>query len=183
MKIIAFIVSFIFLSLGVAHLFIDKFTVDTIALALLVLATLPWLFPYLKSLELPGGVKIELKDVREPLEKLSNESSNDGKNSPYENIDPKLALVALRIDIEKMIRSFQSELGELSNKSSSLSIRIQVLRNEGVLSPSVAEGLLEIIKLGNEAAHGATVDMDAAEFVIFKSGNIINKLEEQLKSV
>jgi hypothetical protein len=41
MKIIAFIVSFIFLSLGVAHLFIDKFTVDTIALALLVLATLP----------------------------------------------------------------------------------------------------------------------------------------------
>jgi hypothetical protein len=57
-----------------------------------------------------------------------------------------------------------------------------VLANDGVLSREVAQGILEIIKLGNAAAHGAEVDKDAAEFVLFKSNSIIKQLEAQLKN-
>lgn len=178
MKIIAGFVTLLFLGLAFGHLFVDGFTVDSIAIVLLILAVLPWLFPYLKSLELPGGIKIELKAVQEAINKVA---SNDAPetDSPPRNIDPQLALVALRIDIEKLIRSYQTDIG---TKNSSLSIRVQVLANDGVLSREVAQGILEIIKLGNAAAHGAEVDKDAAEFVLFKSNSIIKQLEAQLKN-
>lgn len=178
MKIIAGFVTLLFLGLAFGHLFVDSFTVDAIAIVLLTLAVLPWLFPYLKSLELPGGVKIELKDVQQAFEKVASETDDEESTSP-QNIDPQLALVALRIDIEKLIRSYQTDIG---NKNSSLSIRLQILANEGVLTREVADGVLEIIRLGNSAAHGVEVDKDAAEFALFKSNSIIKQLEAQLKN-
>lgn len=178
MKIIAGFVTLLFLGLAFGHLFVEGFIVDSIAILLLTLAVLPWLFPYLKSLELPGGIKIELKDVQEAIDKLASNDDSEAGAAP-QNIDPQLALVALRIDIEKLIRSYQTDIG---TKNSSLSIRVQVLANEGVLSHEVAQGILEIIKLGNAAAHGAEVDKDAAEFVLFKSNSIIKQLEKQLKN-
>jgi len=177
MKLIAGLVTLLFLGLAYGHLFVGSFSVDVIAIILLVLAILPWLFPYLKSFELPGGFKIELKDVQKAFEKVTPDDTASVKDVPTD-LDPQLALVALRIDIEKLIRSYQTDIG---NKHSSLSIRIQVLANEGILSRDVAEGILELIKLGNAAAHGAEVDKDAAEFALYKSGAVIKRLEEQLK--
>ncbi|AFU99923.1 DUF4145 domain-containing protein [Simiduia agarivorans] len=178
MKIIAGFVTLLFLGLATGHLFVDGFAVDSVAIVLLVLAVLPWLLPYLKSLELPGGIIIELKDVKEAIDKVASNGEVEAATAP-QNIDPQLALVALRIDIERLIRSYQTDIG---NKNSSLSIRVQVLANEGVLSQEVAAGILEIIRLGNAAAHGAEVDRDAAEFVLFKSNTIIRQLEAQLKN-
>ncbi|WP_353406499.1 DUF4145 domain-containing protein [Pseudoteredinibacter isoporae] len=177
MKIIAGFITLLFLGLGFGHLFVDSFEVDVISIVLLILAALPWVFPYLKSLELPGGVKIELKDVQSAIGKITGETELSESNSP-QYVDPQLALVALRIDIEKLIRSYQVDIGP---KNHSLSIRLQILENEGVLTKEVVNGVLDIIKLGNSAAHGVEVDKDAAEFTLFKSGSIIRQLEAQLK--
>lgn len=178
MKIIAGFVTLLFLGLAFGHLFVEGFTVDSITIVLLAIAIFPWLLPYLKSLELPGGLKIELKDVKEAIDKVTSSDEQSVDTAP-QNIDPQLALVALRIDIEKLIRSHQTDIG---NKNGSLSIRVQVLANEGVLSREVAQGILKIIELGNAAAHGVEVDKDAAEFVLFKSNSIIKQLESQLKN-
>lgn len=183
MKIVAGLITFLLLALTYAHLLVDGFYVDSIAILLLILAALPWVLPYLKSVELPAGIKIELKDVVKAIEKVSSKIGDTSVAAipppivSYE--DPQFALIALRIDIERLLRVSQPDIG---NKHHSLSIRVQVLKNEGILSEDVAQGLLDIIKLGNAAAHGAKVEKDAAEFIIFKSPSIIKKLQEQLKN-
>ena len=183
MKIIAGLVSILFVALAILHVFVDAVTIDIIAIILLVLASLPWMFPYLKSLELPGGVKIELKDVQQAIEKVS-----EGKEDPllltseYDYLrvisahDPNLALVAIRIEIEKSIRS---KLGS-EGRPLPLSRVINQLISDGTITKSVATGLTEFIQLGNQAAHGVEVDEQAADYVIENAEKILKPFKEQL---
>ena len=48
---------------AVVHVLVPTVTVDAVTLALLVLAAVPWLGPLLKSVELPGGIKLEMRDL------------------------------------------------------------------------------------------------------------------------
>jgi hypothetical protein len=183
MKIIAGLVSILFIVLATLHVFVDAVTIDVIAIILLVLASLPWMFPYLKSLELPGGVKIELKDVQQAIEKVS-----EGKDEPspptseYDYLrvisahDPSLALVAIRIEIEKSVRSTLGSEG----RPIPLSRAIHQLISDGTITKSVATGLTEFIQLGNHAAHGVEVDEQAAEYVIENAAKILKPFKEQL---
>ncbi|TMP44925.1 hypothetical protein CWB79_09965 [Pseudoalteromonas sp. S1649] len=176
-KILGILISILFIALAGAHLFVEKITVDAITIVLLVLASLPWLFPYLKSLELPGGIKVELKDV---LKKVEDAVPEDKTTTPkYAGVNSSLAFVALRVEIEKTIRKYQSDLGR---KSYSLSIRLQVLANDNVISKPLSEALLEIVKLGNAAAHGQTIDSEEAELILMRSDSLLNKLEDSLKN-
>lgn len=45
--------------------------IKTEDLALLVLAGLPWVFPYLKTIKLPGGVELQLKDIRQKVAEVA----------------------------------------------------------------------------------------------------------------
>lgn len=85
--------------------------IDLTTLLLLVIAALPWLAPIFKSLELPGGLKVEFQE----LEKAKEEASRAGLLAkPAENKrepayllvaqeDPNLALAGLRIEIERRL--------------------------------------------------------------------------------
>ena len=172
--------TFMFLGLAYAHIFIDSVTVDAIAILLLILAVVPWIlpwaFPYIKSIDI-FGVKIDSKDVQDAIKKVTSDKVLESDKNP-QIITPQLALIALRIDIEKLIRSHETDIG---SKSRSLSIRIQTLANDNILSKDMAQGILEIIKLGNSAAHGAVVEKDTAEFVLYKSKSFMKQLETQLK--
>lgn len=177
MKILGILISILFIALAGAHLFVEKITVDAITIVLLVIASLPWLFPYLKSLELPGGIKVELKDA---LKKVEDAVPYDKTTTPkYAGVNSSLAFVALRVEIEKTIRKYQSDLGR---KSHSLSIRLQILANDNVISKPLSEALLEIVKLGNAAAHGQTIDSEEAELILMRSDSLLNKLEDSLKN-
>lgn len=44
---------------GLARLFWPTLTIDSITVALIVIAVVPWLAPIFKSLEMPGGFKVE----------------------------------------------------------------------------------------------------------------------------
>jgi hypothetical protein len=184
MKYLAVLVSILFVVLAVLHVFVPSITIDAIAIVLLVLASLPWLFPYLKSLELPGGVKIELKDVKEAVEKVSQgEEGTPTEFDEYDFLqtiaahDPNLALVAVRIEIEKAVRK---AIGEGERRPMPLSRGIQQLTDTGVISNSVANGLRDFIQLGNHAAHGVEVEAQAAEYVIENAGKILKPFKEQL---
>jgi len=145
-KIFGAIVTLLFLALAAAHLFCDAVTVDSITITLLILAGLPWLAPYLKSLELPGGIKIEIKDALKKIEEASVGISTKENEAPYSGVNPSLAFVALRVEIEKIIRKYHPDLG---HKSHSLSIRLQMLANEDKISRPLSVALLELVKLGN----------------------------------
>ncbi len=185
MKWIAILISLIFIALAGVHTFVDKITIDSIGIILIVLGALPWMFPFLKSLELPGGVKIELKDVKQATDKINEEiqvnvHETTQKKSEYSylsfvaNHDPNLVLVAVRIEIEKTLREVYGE----TDRPIPLSRMVRELTQEKGLSPNIAEGLMELIKIGNKAAHGVDVTDGAAEWVI----DVAPKLLSQLKS-
>jgi hypothetical protein len=48
----------------VAHLLFPSFHIDAFTGILLVVAALPWLGSIIKAVELPGGVKVELQEIR-----------------------------------------------------------------------------------------------------------------------
>ena len=82
-----------------------KCQVDAVTLTLLVIALLPWLAPIVKSVELPGGVKIELQELDQAAARaddagLLTEPARVATFS-YESVaerDPNLALAGLRIE-------------------------------------------------------------------------------------
>ena len=57
------IVTLAALVLALAHLIWPKLAIDAITLGLLAIAVVPWLAPLIKSLELPGGWKVELQEM------------------------------------------------------------------------------------------------------------------------
>lgn len=52
------------LAIAAAHLFWPNVKIDAVTLVLLVAAIVPWLAPLFKSLELPGGWKVEFRDLQ-----------------------------------------------------------------------------------------------------------------------
>jgi len=184
MKVISIIVSILFVTMAILHVFVDAVTIDSIAIILLVLASLPWLFPYLKSLELPGGVKIELKDIKSAVEKVSKGENEETISEVNEYAflkdiaahDSSLALVAIRIEIEKSIRN---SIGE-ERHFMALSQGISKLVSDEVITRDIAEGLRELIQLGNKAAHGVEVESEAALYVIENASKVLTPFKEQL---
>jgi len=83
------------------------------------------------------------------------------------------------VDIEKTIRNDQPNLG---NKNHSLAIRVQTLANDNVISRALSVALLELVKLGNAAAHGQEIDSEEAELILMRAAPLISKLEENLKN-
>ncbi len=45
-----------------------EWNVDAVTLGLFLAALLPWLAPLIKSVELPGGLKVELQEIKESIE-------------------------------------------------------------------------------------------------------------------
>jgi hypothetical protein len=62
-KIIQLIISILALIFLLLHLIKPDITIDAISISLIVIAILPWLSSLLKSIELPGGLKIEYKEL------------------------------------------------------------------------------------------------------------------------
>lgn len=55
------------LLLALAHIVWPLLAIDFVALGLIVVATLPWLAPLVKSLELPGGWKVEFAEISKQI--------------------------------------------------------------------------------------------------------------------
>ncbi|MBQ1785097.1 MAG: DUF4145 domain-containing protein [Gammaproteobacteria bacterium] len=128
-------------------------------------------------------MKIELKDVQKAVEKVS-EGDEATATEPDEYAflqeiakhDPNLALVAIRIEIEKAVREVVGE----EQRPVPLSRAIQQLTADGIISNSVANGLKDFIQLGNHAAHGVEVESEAAQYVIENAGKILKPFKKQL---
>ena len=92
------------------------------------------------------------------------------------NIDPNLALVGFRIEVEKRIReiALSNNIGE--DRTPIYPI-IRLLVNNNVISEQIASGLSELVLLGNQAAHGAKVSSEAATWVLEVGPSILEQLD------
>jgi hypothetical protein len=183
-------VSVICVVLLAGHLFAPSLKLDAVGLALIAIALLPWFQSLLKSLELPGVVKIELQDVKSATEKLAQSvqanvpdsiadavSDREALSLPTKQAlqDPNLALVALRIEIEKRLTEIAKAAGVHVEHPSAASL-LRELKARKAIPEDAEAGLAELIALGNQAAHGARVSREAAGWALDLAPQILRAL-------
>ena len=161
--------------------------IDAIALGLLVLAVLPWFAWIIEAVELPGGVKISLREVESAGEKIGVAPASEDaappvvREPPFLEIagrDPNLALVGLRIEIDRRLRRLTESYG--SSGSGPLSTIIEELVAKGALDEQTASGLGDLVRAGNEAAHGAKVDSEIARWAVEEAPRILAVVDAEL---
>src|SRR6266851_3613859 len=106
----------------VLHLADPTLRIDAVSLVLLIVAMLPWLGSVFKSIEFPGGAKVEYQDLQKAELAASKagllgsgpdqpKTSSSPSFMAVAHEDPNLALAGLRIEIEKALRSIAANLG------------------------------------------------------------------------
>jgi len=163
-----------------------------------------------KNIEFPGGIKIEMAEAKAATDKVIrgwasmklpalkasgtvtvSEPDPTQNQIPTEdpiasirevaNTDPNLSLVAFRIEIEKRIRQI-AESYQIRSYRTSLGKLIRELQNRQILPSEVSAGLMDLVAIGNRAAHGAEVDPSAADWVLDFGASIILELDNILKN-
>ena len=172
--------------LVVVRLIWPNLKIDSITIGLLILGILPWLAPLIQSVKLPGGIKITLRDVQEAAQKAAQTTDTPEQmvvsESPslfeVADLDSNLALVYLRIEIEKRLRTLAQNAN--LNSMGSLSRLFRDLQKGGVVDDVVFSGLQELIMAGNQAAHGAEVEPSVADSILEYGPRIINALDRSI---
>lgn len=165
--------------------------IDIVTLGLMVVAVLPWLSELIESAKFPGGWEVKFRDVRAAGEKVTSAAEtalDQGQPRPASpkpsfvvvaDQDPNLALVGLRIEIELRMRQLAERHGVLVSRRS-LGGLINELRRRELLPYPVASGLDELVIAGNQAAHGARVEPQVAEWAISYGPDVLAALDELL---
>jgi len=178
-------ISLVALIIALAHILVPSLKVDAITLGLLVVAVLPWLAPLVKSVELPGGVKVELQDVEKAAEQSREAGllapSPDGTKAEHSfqlvaQQDPNLALAGLRIEIERRLIRLAGARG-IEVKRESISHLLRVLDQHKILTPEQREALIGLTSLLNTAVHGASVSPDAASEAMSIAPDLLESLD------
>ena len=156
---------------------------DLVDLILLGVLLLPWLPALVRRLDFPGG-RVDFADVSEAAEKVTKGSQarpdKVSAKAPPELVydDANLALVALRIELERRLRQLASQ--HSINADQSLGRLFRKLQKEEVLADPILSGLDELIMFGNRAAHGADVDPRAVSWTQDVGPRVIAVLDQYL---
>jgi hypothetical protein len=91
--------------------------------------------------------------------------------------EPVLALVQLRIEIERVInRFFMRNLPQRSNRPRHLGFQISELAKKQVLAPEVAYSLRRVLDITNRAAHGEKIRPEDAARIIDAGISLLERL-------
>lgn len=197
-------ISIISFSIIFVHFLWPMLTIDVATISLFIISILPWIIPFLKSLELPGGYKLEfnneLKEVTQKAEEaglLSKEANLLTKEASLHPIDesepkysflqvaetdPNLALAGLRLEIEKRLKEIAKSRDIRLKKPSVVGSVLEALSREGVLSREEKSVIHELIDLLNQAVHGTEVDKISARWAISTGLGILNALDDKLEN-
>ncbi len=178
------------LVIAVIHAIWPSFAIDSIFLILILIALFPWLAPIVKSLEFPGGWKIELQEWQKTVSRaesaglLSEEIPENGLAFSLSDIvqaDPNLALAGLRIEIEKRLSTLAQAYDTLPIKGKGVGQLLKVLANKNVLSREETSILYDMVSLLNAAVHGATIDYASASSAIETGKRLLSSLDARIR--
>jgi hypothetical protein len=168
------------------HLLWPTLAIDTVTFGLLVLALLPWLAPIFKSLEFPGGWKVEFQDLRraearaEQAGLLAPQSLKAPSQFAFQRVaetDPNLALAGLRIEIEKRLITLAEKRG-IEIRGRGIGQLLQLLTKQQALDTEARSVLADLTGLLNSAVHGASVDPRATEWAFDVGPRILKALDD-----
>lgn len=164
------------------HLWFPSLKIDSITLGLLALGAVPWIFAYVDSVKFPGG-EVKFRDVEQAGEKITSAAppstpavlASASASLAASAKDPNLALVGLRIEIEKRLLAMARKNQIPANTQ--LFRLIGELKKRGLLPIPIAEALDALVDAGNKAAHGADVDGQVANWANQVGPQIIAALD------
>ena len=173
--------------------------ISNAGLILIVLALSPWITRIIKTIELPGGGKVEFeRDLATASDKvegaglLAELPTPEAKKAAYEAVfheDPVLALAGLRIELEKRINrlieltgcwSGTTSYGTPPFRSMSLSHAVDNLASAEIISREEKSALRDVIPLLNRAVHSAEFSMSAAEWAMDFGPRILAAFDEKI---
>ena len=171
--------------------FVKPISVVSLGLLIVAVAVLsPWwrqVPTFLKSAELPGGLKLEfrheLNSATEEVQQagLLSEPQPEKKKQPiYEiiyNDDPRLSLAGLRIAIERRLRDLANIAG--ISQAAPLSRMATSLEDAHVLTHEQAAALRDLLPLLNKALHSEEYSKDAADWAIAFGPKLLAGLDER----
>ena len=175
----------------VVRIIFPNLRIDSITFGLMLVAILPWLSELIESAKFPGGWEVKFRDVKAAGDKVTStadptQHSGAAKTSAatpsFVSVaasDPSLALVGLRIEIEQRIRKLAAQQ-DISSNRNSLAGLIRDLKQRELLPYDVAKGLEQLVMAGNQAAHGAKVDPQIADWAISTGPEVLAALDELL---
>jgi hypothetical protein len=176
------------LLLVAARLIWPSLRIDGTTVMLIALALVPWLGSVLKSVELPGMIKFQYRDLQrakrsaEEAGLLSPAATPErGKEYSFQQIagdDPNLALAGLRIEIEKRLRQIAESRG-IEPLATSAGALLRILTHKRVLSDRERAALSHLVGLLNSAVHGAAVDQAALDWAMDVGPQILRGLDEK----
>ncbi len=149
---------------------------------MLIIAILPWIVSLIESARFPGGWEIKFRDIQSAGNKIIPKRSIEKPEKIEKNfeqiaeLDPNLALIAMRIEIEKRVRNIAKRAN--LDQSKSLATLFVLLKNHNVIDESVFNGLKEMVDYGNQAAHGAKVEPAVSGWAISFGPYIFKALDE-----
>ena len=188
---IQIIITAIAVLLAAGHAWLPEIKIDAITVTLLSIAVLPWLGPLFKSVELPGGVKVEYQDLERAEKKIEESGliSQEQVLRPMQKHqysfqavsgdDPNLALSGLRIEIESRLKDLL-EKRKVKTHGNGVNSFTRSLEKTGVLSHEEAAAIRDLIPLLNQAAHGAKVEDSAFGWAMDFGPRILGALEDRL---
>jgi len=161
------------------------FLVDGITILILFILSIPFISQYLKKAKFPGAefeFKEEIRETQKLVE-LSVQKAKEAEDSGKAKIlqfetfklyairdlldsDPVLALAALRIEIEKKLKSAAAFLGIQMRANLSISKLIEEVRKREVLSSEQINALRMIVNMCNKAIHGSLISKEEAMEII-----------------
>ncbi len=174
---------------ALVHVMWPALAIDAVTLVLIVIAIIPWLAPLIKSLELPGGLKLEFQELQEASLRAESAGLLAAKSSKrqgysFQSIseqDPNLALAGLRIEIEKRLSALAAAHKLDERKSLGVRPLLILLKNNKVLTDEESSILADMISMLNTAVHGASVDAQAAQWAINTGPRLLTSLDERVK--
>ncbi len=187
-KCLQYVITTVAILVAIVHLIWPSLTIDGITVTLIFIALVPWLGPLIRSLELPGGWKVEFQDferARVQADKAGllakSRGPADQKEYSFQLVadeDPTLALAGLRIEIERRLTDIALSNGQPA-QNKGVGRLLRVLGDTGLLSHEQRSVLADMVGLLNAAVHGGSVDSRAAEWALDVGPRLLGTLEEK----
>jgi hypothetical protein len=172
----------------IVHILFPALSFDAVTLGLIILAVIPWLAPIFKSIEMPGGWKVEFQELLRTEKKadavglLASVKSETSKDEyTYQLIqksEPNLALAGLRLEIETRLRRI-AEANNILDENQTASLLVKKLVNEKIFEKNEGQVIQELLRLLNAAVHGAHVDQLSVEWATEIGPRILHALDKR----
>lgn len=186
------LITLLTIGLGILRLWKPDLAIDSITVALIVIAILPWAGSIFKTIELPGGLKVgyhEIKEIQQKAEDIGliqprNRNDESTPTYTFEKIsheDNNLVLAGLRIEIEYKLQELAS-LYDIPQQKFSARGLAEKLGECEILNNSEASVLMDLLPLLNKAVHGAKVDREAYQVALNMGKDILNTLDKRTQT-